>query len=352
MAVKVGINGFGRIGRQVLKAMRDYYPKELEVVAFNDIGDTNTMAHLLKYDSTYGRFNGTVEVNDDGLTIDGKKVKVFKETDPSAIPWGSLGIEIVIESTGLFTIKEDGVNKKGKTVKGAVNHITKGGAKKVIISAPAEGEDLTVVLGVNEDKYDPKKHHVISNASCTTNCLAPAAKVVHDKYKIKRGFMTTIHSYTNDQKVLDLPHSDLRRARAAGLNIIPTTTGAAKAIGLVIPDLKGKFDGYSLRVPTPTVSVVDFTAEIEIATTTDELRQAFRDAAKLPRFKGILEAVDEPLVSTDFRGSSYSSSIDLPFTSVLGKEKNDFIKVVTWYDNEWGYSVRTADLAVLLAKSL
>jgi glyceraldehyde 3-phosphate dehydrogenase len=352
MAVKVGINGFGRIGRQVLKAMRDYYPKELEVVAFNDIGDTKTMAHLLKYDSTYGRFNGTVEINDDGLTIDGKKVKVFKETDPSAIPWGSLGIDIVIESTGLFTIKEDGVNKKGKTVKGAVNHITKGGAKKVIISAPAEGEDLTVVLGVNEDKYDPKKHHVISNASCTTNCLAPAAKVVHDKYKIKRGFMTTIHSYTNDQKVLDLPHSDLRRARAAGLNIIPTTTGAAKAIGLVIPDLKGKFDGYSLRVPTPTVSVVDFTAEIEIATTTDELRQAFRDAAKLPRFKGILEAVDEPLVSTDFRGSSYSSSIDLPFTSVLGKEKNDFIKVVTWYDNEWGYSVRTADLAALLAKSL
>ncbi|MGA7606832.1 MAG: type I glyceraldehyde-3-phosphate dehydrogenase, partial [Anaerolineales bacterium] len=270
----------------------------------------------------------------------------------SAIPWGSLGIDIVIESTGLFTIKEDGVNKKGKTVKGAVNHITKGGAKKVIISAPAEGEDLTVVLGVNEDKYDPKKHHVISNASCTTNCLAPAAKVVHDKFKIKRGFMTTIHSYTNDQKVLDLPHSDLRRARAAGLNIIPTTTGAAKAIGLVIPDLKGKFDGYSLRVPTPTVSVVDFTAEIETGTTTEELRQAFRDAAKLPRFKGILEAVDEPLVSMDFKGSSYSSSIDLPFTSVLGKEKNDFIKVVTWYDNEWGYSVRTADLAVLLAKSL
>ena len=352
MAVKVGINGFGRIGRQVLKAIRDYYPKELEIVAFNDIGDTKTMAHLLKYDSTYGRFNGTVEVNDDGLTIDGKKVKVFKETDPSAIPWGSLGIEIVIESTGLFTIKEDGVNKKGKTVKGAVNHITKGGAKKVIISAPAEGEDLTVVLGVNEDKYDPKVHNVVSNASCTTNCLAPAAKVVHDKYKIKRGFMTTIHSYTNDQKVLDLPHSDLRRARAAGLNIIPTTTGAAKAIGLVIPDLKGKFDGYSLRVPTPTVSVVDFTAEIETATTTDELRQAFRDAAKQPRFKGILEAVDEPLVSMDFKGSSYSSSIDLPFTSVLGKEKNDFIKVVTWYDNEWGYSVRTADLAAMMAKSL
>jgi glyceraldehyde 3-phosphate dehydrogenase len=266
--------------------------------------------------------------------------------------WKDLGIDIVIESTGLFTIKEDGVNKKGKTVKGAVNHITSGGAKKVIISAPAEGEDLTVVLGVNEDKYDPKIHNVVSNASCTTNCLAPAAKVVHDKYVIKRAFMTTIHSYTNDQKVLDMPHSDLRRARSAGLDIIPTTTGAAKAIALVIPDLKGKFDGYSLRVPTPTVSVVDFTAELEKSTTTDELRQAFRDAAKLPRFKGILEAVDEPLVSMDFKGSPYSSSIDLPFTSVLGKEATNFIKVVAWYDNEWGYSVRTADLAALMAKSL
>ena len=352
MATRVGINGFGRIGRQVLKAIRDYYPEELEVVAFNDIGDMKTMAHLLKYDSTYGRFDGTVEIHEEGLLIDGKKVKVFKETDPSAIMWKDLGIEIVIESTGLFTIKEDGVNKKGKTVKGAVNHITSGGAKKVIISAPAEGEDLTVVLGVNEDKYDPKKHHVVSNASCTTNCLAPAAKVVHDKYVIKRAFMTTIHSYTNDQKVLDMPHSDLRRARSAGLNIIPTTTGAAKAIALVIPELKGKFDGYSLRVPTPTVSVVDFTAELEKSTTTDELRQAFRDAAQLPRFKGILEAVDEPLVSMDFKGSSYSSSIDLPFTSVLGKEATNFIKVVAWYDNEWGYSVRTADLAALMAKSL
>jgi len=352
MATRVGINGFGRIGRQVLKAIRDYHPEELEVVAFNDIGDMKTMAHLLKYDSTYGRYDGTVELHDEGLLIDGKKVKVFKETDPSAIPWKDLGIDIVIESTGLFTIKEDGVNKKGKTVKGAVNHITSGGAKKVIISAPAEGEDLTVVLGVNEDKYDPKKHNVVSNASCTTNCLAPAAKVVHDRFIIKRAFMTTIHSYTNDQKVLDMPHSDLRRARSAGLNIIPTTTGAAKAIGLVIPELKGKFDGYSLRVPTPTVSVVDFTAELEKSTTTDELRQAFRDAAKQPRFKGILEAVDEPLVSMDFKGSPYSSSIDLPFTSVLGKEATNFVKVVAWYDNEWGYSVRTADLAALMAKSL
>ena len=352
MTVKVGINGFGRIGRQVLKAIRDQYPQEFEVVAFNDIGDMKTMAHLLKYDSTYGRFNGTVEYSDDGLLIDGRKVKVFKETDPAAIPWKDLGVEIVIESTGLFTIKDDGVNKKGKTVKGAVNHITSGGAKKVIISAPAEGEDLTVVLGVNEDKYDAKSHHVVSNASCTTNCLAPAAKVVHDLFTIKRAFMTTVHSYTNDQKVLDMPHSDLRRARASGLNIIPTTTGAAKAVSLVIPDLKGKFDGYSLRVPTPTVSVVDFTAELEKETTTEELRQAFRDAAKQPRFKGVLEAVDEPLVSMDFKGSSYSSSVDLPFTSVLGKEKSNFIKVVTWYDNEWGYSCRTADLAAMMAKSL
>jgi len=352
MAVKVGINGFGRIGRQVLKIIRDTYPKELEVVAFNDIGDTKTMAHLLKYDSNYGRFDGTVEVADDGLVIDGKKVKVFKETDPSAIPWGDMGVDIVVESTGLFTIKEDGVNKKGKTVKGAVNHITKGGAKKVIISAPAEGEDLTVVLGVNEDKYDPKNHHVISNASCTTNGLAPAVKVVHDNFKIVKGFMTTVHGYTNDQKILDQPHSDLRRARAAALNIIPTSTGAAKALKLVIPDMAGKLDGYSLRVPVSTVSVIDLTVEMETAITTEELRQCFRDSAKLPRFKGILQAVDEPLVSIDYKGDSHSSSVDLPFTMVLGKEKSTFAKVVAWYDNEWGYSCRTADLAALLAKSL
>ncbi|OGN92873.1 MAG: type I glyceraldehyde-3-phosphate dehydrogenase [Chloroflexi bacterium RBG_13_48_10] len=351
MATKVGINGFGRIGRQVLKAIRDYHPDTLEVVAFNDIGDLPTMAHLLKYDSNYGRFDGTVEVKDGALYVDGKPVKVYKETDPSNIPWGSIGVDIVIESTGLFTIKSDGVNKKGKQVKGAENHITKGGAKKVIISAPAEGEDLTVVLGVNDFMYDPKNHHVISNASCTTNGLAPAVKVVHDKYKIVRGFMTTIHAYTNDQKILDLPHSDLRRARAAALSIIPTTTGAAKAISLVIPDLKGKMDGYALRVPTPTVSVIDLTVELEISTTTEELRQSFRDAAAGP-LKGILQAVDEPLVSIDFKGDPHSSSVDLPFTMVLGKEKNNFAKIVAWYDNEWGYSVRTADLAALLAKSL
>jgi glyceraldehyde 3-phosphate dehydrogenase len=351
MTTRVGINGFGRIGRQVLKAIRDYHPGTLEVVAFNDIGDLKTMAHLLKYDSNYGRFDGTVEVADDALVIDGKPVKAFKETDPGAIPWGSLGVDIVVESTGLFTIKKDGVNKKGKTVQGAENHITRGGAKKVIISAPAEGEDLTIVLGVNDDKYDPANHHVISNASCTTNCLAPAAKVVNDKYGIVRGLMTTIHAYTNDQKILDLPHSDLRRARAAAMSIIPTTTGAAKAVALVIPELKGKFDGYALRVPTSTVSIVDFTAQIEKPTTTEELRQAFRDAAAGP-MKGILAAVDEPLVSIDFKGDPHSSSVDLPFTMVLGKEANDFIKVVTWYDNEWGYSVRTADLANLLASKL
>ncbi|MBN1429787.1 MAG: type I glyceraldehyde-3-phosphate dehydrogenase [Anaerolineae bacterium] len=351
MAVKVGINGFGRIGRQVLKAVRDYYPNDLEVVAFNDIGDLKTMAHLLKYDSNYGRFNGTIEVVDDGIVIDGKKIQAFKETDPGAIPWGDMGVDIVVESTGLFTLKQDGVNKKGKTVQGAENHITRGGAKKVIISAPAQGEDLTVVLGVNEDQYDPANHHVLSNASCTTNCLAPAAKVVNDKFKIIRGLMTTIHAYTNDQKILDLPHSDLRRARAAAMSVIPTTTGAAKAVSLVIPDLKGRFDGYALRVPTSTVSVVDFVAQIETPTTTEELRQAFRDAAAQPRMQGIMQAVDEPLVSIDYKGDPHSSSVDLPFTMVLSGE-GDFIKVVTWYDNEWGYSVRTADLAMLMASKL
>jgi glyceraldehyde 3-phosphate dehydrogenase len=352
MTTKVGINGFGRIGRQVLKALRDYYPQELELVAFNDIGDLPTMAHLLRYDSNYGHFKGKVEVAGDSLVVDGKKIKAFAETDPGAIPWSSLGIDIVIESTGLFTVKEDGVNKKGRTVKGAVNHITKGGAKKVIISAHAEGEDLTIVLGVNEDIYDPKKHHVVSNASCTTNCLAPAVKVVHDKYNIQRAFMTTIHSYTNDQRILDLPHSDLRRARAAALSVIPTSTGAARALKLVIPDMAGKFDGYAMRVPTSTVSVVDYTAVTEISMTTDELRQSFRDAAQLPRFKGILQAVDEPLVSIDYKGDPHSSSVDMEFTTVLGKEKNNFIKVVSWYDNEWGYSVRTADLTAFIARSL
>jgi glyceraldehyde 3-phosphate dehydrogenase len=350
MAVRVGINGFGRIGRQVLKAIRDYYPETLEVVAFNDIGDLKTMVHLLKYDSNYGRFNRTVEMGDSGLVIDGKTIKVFREMDPGKIPWGDLGVRIVVESTGLFTIKKDGVNKKGRMVQGAENHITRGGAKKVIISAPAQDEDLTVVLGVNEHLYDPAKHNVVSNASCTTNCLAPAAKVVQERFGIVRALMTTVHAYTNDQRILDLPHSDLRRARAAAMSIIPTTTGAARAVALVIPELKGKLDGYALRVPTSTVSVVDLTAQVEAATTTEELRQAFRDAAAGP-LKGILAAVDEPLVSIDYKGDPHSSSVDLPFTLALGG-KGDFIKVVTWYDNEWGYSVRTADLANLMASKM
>ncbi|MEN6298764.1 MAG: type I glyceraldehyde-3-phosphate dehydrogenase [Anaerolineaceae bacterium] len=352
MKVKVGINGFGRIGRQVFKAIRDFHDDELEVVAFNDIGDLKTMAHLLKYDSNYGKFDGTIEVKEDGLFVDGKSIKAFKETDPAKIPWGDLGVSIVVDGTGIFTVKKDGVNKKGKEVKGAENHITKGGAKKVIITAPAEGEDITIVLGVNDDKYDPANHHVVSNASCTTNCLAPAAKVLHDNFKIVRGFMTTIHAYTNDQKILDLPHSDLRRARAAALSIIPTTTGAARALKLVIPDLAGKIDGYALRVPTSTVSIVDLTAELEKPTTTEELREAFRKAAETAPLKGILQAVDEPLVSIDYKGSPFSSSIDLPFTQVLGKESSTFAKVVTWYDNEWGYAVRTADLAAKMAKYL
>src|SRR5512142_2202309 len=345
MAVKVGINGFGRIGRQVIKAIQEYHPNELEVVAFNDIGDPKTMAHLLKYDTNYGRFPGTVEVEGDCLVVNGKKLQAFKETDPSNIPWGSLGVDIVIESTGLFTIKEDGVNKKGKTVKGAVNHITKGGAKKVIISAPSEGEDLTIVLGVNEDKYDPKNHNVVSNASCTTNGLAPAVKVAHDKFNILKGFMTTVHAYTADQKLQDLPHSDLRRARAAA-------TGAAKALKLVIPEMAGRLDGYALRVPTSTVSIIDLTVEFEKACTTEELRNAFREAAKTPRMQGIFQAVEEPLVSIDYKGDPHSSSVDLPLTLVLGKEKNNFAKIIAWYDNEWGYSVRTADLAAMMAKSL
>jgi glyceraldehyde 3-phosphate dehydrogenase len=351
MTVKVGINGFGRIGRQVIKAIREHHPDELEVVAFNDIGDLKTMAHLLKYDSNYGHFGGSVEVGDGEMLIDGKPVKAFKETDPSKIPWGDLGVSIVIESTGLFTIKKDGVNKKGKEVKGAENHITKGGAKKVIISSPAEGEDLTVVLGVNDDKYDPAIHHVVSNASCTTNGLAPAVKVANDKFVIKRGLMTTIHAYTNDQKILDMPHSDLRRARAAAMSIIPTSTGAAKALKLVIPEMAGKLDGYALRVPTSTVSIIDLTVELENATTTEGLRQAFRDAAAGP-LKGILAAIDEPLVSIDYKGDSHSSLVDLPLTMVLGKEAGTFAKIVAWYDNEWGYSVRTADLAALMAKYL
>ncbi|MCL4299645.1 MAG: type I glyceraldehyde-3-phosphate dehydrogenase [Anaerolineae bacterium] len=335
MATKVGINGFGRIGRQVFKAIRDNYGDSLEVVAVNDIGDIPTMAHLLKYDSNYGRFDGTVEAVEGGINVDGKLLKVLAERDPANLPWGSLGVDIVVESTGLFT----DASKAGVHLKA--------GAKKVIISAPAKGEDLTIVLGVNDEMYDSAKHHIISNASCTTNCLAPAAKVVNDKYGIVKAMMTTVHAYTNDQKILDLPHKDLRRARAAAMSIIPTTTGAAKAVALVIPELKGKFDGYALRVPTSTVSVVDFTAIVEREVDTEGLRQAFRDAAAGP-MKGILAAIDEQLVSIDFKGDPHSSSVDLPFTQVLGG-KGNMVKVVTWYDNEWGYSRRTADLAEMIA---
>ncbi len=334
MTTKVGINGFGRIGRQVFKAIRDLYPDTLEVVAVNDIGDVPTMAHLLKYDSNYGKFDGTVEVVEGGLSVDGKLLKVLAERDPANLPWGALGVDIVVESTGLFTQAEK-----------AAAHI-KAGAKKVIISAPAKGEDLTIVLGVNEDQYDSSKHHIVSNASCTTNCLAPAAKVVNDKFGIVKALMTTIHAYTNDQKILDLPHKDLRRARAAAMSIIPTTTGAAKAVSLVIPELKGKFDGYALRVPTSTVSVVDFVAEVEKETTTAELRAALKEAAANSK---VMNYVEEPLVSIDFKGDPASSSIDAEFCQVIG---GNLVKVVTWYDNEWGYSNRTADLADLMASKL
>ncbi|MEA4907136.1 MAG: type I glyceraldehyde-3-phosphate dehydrogenase [Chloroflexi bacterium] len=345
MATKVGINGFGRIGRQVLKAMIERHPSELEVVAINDLFDTEINAHLLKYDSNYGIFPGTIAVDGKDLLVNEKAVRVFSEKDPGSIPWGDLGVDIVIESTGVF---RDKIGDPAKGKPGANVHIEKGGAKKVIISAPAKNEDITIVLGVNDDKYDPASHHVVSNASCTTNCLAPAAKVVHDLYTIKRGMMTTIHSYTNDQKILDLAHKDLRRARAAALNIIPTTTGAAKAVALVIPDLKGKFDGFSLRVPTPTVSVVDFVAELEKPTTVEEVNAAFKAAAE-GSLKGILGYTDEELVSMDFKGDSRSSIVDGPSTMVMN---GSMVKVVAWYDNEWGYSCRTSDLAALMAKSL
>ncbi|HEX4898038.1 MAG TPA: type I glyceraldehyde-3-phosphate dehydrogenase [Candidatus Limnocylindrales bacterium] len=335
MSVRVGINGFGRIGRQSLKAILERAP-DVEVVAVNDLVETSLNALLFKHDSTYGAFSGTVEHTDDSLIIDGREIKVLKEKDPAALPWGDLGVEVVLESTGIFTTAEK-----------ARAHLD-AGARKVVISAPAKGEDITIVLGVNDDTYDPATHHIISNASCTTNCLAPAAKVVHDLVGIERGLMNTIHSYTNDQRILDVAHKDPRRARAAGLNIIPTTTGAAKALALVIPDLKGKFDGFSLRVPTPTVSVVDFTATVRRETSVEELNAAFRAAAAGP-MAGILGVSDEPLVSTDFRGDARSSIIDAPSTMVLG---GTMVKVIAWYDNEWGYSCRCADLIAMIAAKL
>jgi len=350
MAVKVGINGFGRIGRLVFKALQEHYGDELEIVAVNDLFDAKSNAHLLKYDSTYGAYSKNVEVSGTDILVDGKLVKVFAEKDPSNLKWADLGVEIVIESTGIFT---DAIGEPAKGKWGANVHIQKGGAKKVIITAPAKNEDITVVLGVNDEKYDPAKHNVISNASCTTNCLAPAVKVVYQKFGIVYGVMTTIHSYTNDQVILDQGHKkEMRRSRAAGLNIIPTTTGAAKALALVIPELKGKFDGYSLRVPSPTVSVVDFVAQIEKPTTKDELNAAFVEASK-GALKGILGVTTgeyfDPVVSTDFKGDSRSSIVDLQYNMVMG---GSMVKIVAWYDNEWGYSCRTADLASKIAKSL
>jgi glyceraldehyde 3-phosphate dehydrogenase len=336
MAVKVGINGFGRIGRQVLKAMKEKYSDEFDVVAVNDLFDAKTNAHLFKYDSNYGIYPGTVEVVEGDIVVDGDRIRVCAERDPAKLPWGDLGAEIVVESTGVF---RDG--------KKAAAHI-EAGAKKVIISAPAkpsDSVDLTIVLGVNDDKYDPKNHNVVSNASCTTNCLAPAAKVVFDSFGIVKGLMTTIHSYTNDQRILDLAHSDLRRARAGALNIIPTTTGAAKALALVIPALKGKFDGFALRVPTPTVSIVDFVAEMEKEATVEKVNAAFKAAAEGP-MKGILGYSDEPLVSMDYKGDPRSSIVDGLSTMVMD---GNLVKVVAWYDNEWAYSVRLCDVAKLMA---
>lgn len=335
MPVRVGINGFGRIGRQTLKALFERAP-DVEVVAVNDLVDTSLNALLFKHDSTYGAYPGSVDHTEDSLVIDGREIRVLKEADPAKLPWAELGVDIVVESTGRFTEAEK-----------ARAHL-EAGAKKVIITAPAKGEDVTIVLGVNDAVYDPERHHVISNASCTTNCLAPAAKVVHDLCTIERGLMNTIHSYTNDQRILDVAHKDPRRARSAGQNIIPTTTGAAKALALVIPDLKGKFDGFSLRVPTPTVSVVDFTADVARPTSVEELNEAFRAAAAGP-MKGILGVSDEPLVSSDFRGDDRSSIIDAKSTMVMG---GTMVKVIAWYDNEWGYSCRVADLVAMVAAKL
>ncbi len=336
MTVNVGINGFGRIGRQVLRIVLEHYPDKLHVVAVNDLFDPATNAHLFKYDTNYGRYPGTVEVQGGNLVVDGEEIRVFAEREPSKLPWRDLDVQIVIESTGVF--------REGPL---AAAHL-EGGAKKVIISAPAKKEDITIVLGVNEDWYDPEKHHIISNASCTTNGLAPVAKILNDQFGIVKGLMTTIHAYTSGQRLLDMGHKDLRRARAAAMNIVPTTTGAARAIGVVIPELAGKLDAFSLRVPTSTVSLVDLTVEIERETSTEELRGAFKAAAEGP-LKGILGYSEEPLVSIDYKGDPRSSIVDAQFTQVI---LGNMAKVVSWYDNEWGYSVRLADLANYIAERL
>ena len=330
MAVRVGINGFGRIGRNILRASLGHH--DMDFVAVNDITSAETLAHLLKYDSVLGNLEAKVEVKDGNIVVDGDEFKVLSIKDPAQLPWRDLGVEVVFESTGKFTKRED-VEK----------HLA-AGAKKVIVTAPAKGPDATLVVGVNDDKYDPSKHRIISNASCTTNCLAPFAKVLQDRFGIRKGWMTTIHSYTNDQNLLDLPHRDLRRARAAALSIIPTTTGAASALGEVIPELKGKLDGIAMRVPTPNVSVVDLAVIVDKKTTAEEVNAAFREAAG-GRLKGILGVSDVPLVSIDFRGDSRSSIVDAPYTKVLD---GDFVKVLSWYDNEWGYSCRCIDLVRLL----
>jgi glyceraldehyde 3-phosphate dehydrogenase len=332
MAVKVGINGFGRIGRNVLRASLN--DPNLEFVAVNDLTDPKTLAHLLKYDSILGNLPNKISAGADSITVDNKTFKVFKEKDPAALPWESVGAQIVIESTGRFTNADD-----------AKKHL-RGPVKKVIISAPAKNEDVTLVLGVNQDKYDPKKHHIISNASCTTNCLAPIAKVVNDEFKIVSGTMTTIHSYTNDQVILDFPHKDLRRARAAAISMIPTSTGAAKALKLVIPDLAGKLDGFAMRVPTPNVSVVDLVVWVEKKTTKEEVNAALKKASEAGSLKGYLGYEEEQLVSVDFRGDSRSSIVDAPMTLVVG---SNCVKVISWYDNEWGYSCRVRDLINYIA---
>lgn len=334
--VKVGINGFGRIGRNVFKVLVDKYGNDIEVVAINDLTDPETLAHLLKYDTLYGKFNGTVEATENSIIVNEKKIRIFAERDPKNIPWGLQGADIVIESTGLFTDAT-----KAKT------HI-EAGAKKVLISAPAKNEDITIVLGVNEDKYDAKNHNIISNASCTTNCLAPFAKVLDEKFGIVQGLMTTIHSYTNDQKILDAPHKDLRRARAAGESMIPTTTGAAKAVALVLPQLKGKLNGMAVRVPTPTVSMTDLVCELGKSVSVEEVNGALREAAE-GKLNGILGFSEEPLISMDFRGDERSSIVDALSTMVMG---DNLVKVVAWYDNEWGYSNRLADLTKYVADRL
>ena len=338
MSVKVGINGFGRIGRQVYKAIFEEYQGVLDVEAVNDLMEVNTNAHLLKYDSTYGRFPGKIEVIHDDMYIDGEKLKSFAERDPAKLPWGELGVDIVLECTGIFRDRDS-----------AGAHLT-AGAKKVLISAPGKNIDATIALGVNQEEYDPTSHHVISNASCTTNCLAPVAKVINDNFGIRRALMSTIHAYTNGQKILDMAFKDLRRARSAGLNIIPTTTGAAKAVSLVIPELEGRFDGMAFRVPVPTVSVVDLTAELEEDVSIDQLNGAFKEAAANDGWLGkVMDYTEEPLVSTDFLGNSHSAIVDGLSTQVIG---GNLAKVIAWYDNEWGYASRLADLAAFVAEKI